>query len=76
MVIARDTDDAAQARERLEAERLRVQREITSYPAPIPACDAYFNHLLEQRAMICEELARMRANEPQLRSPRNSAKRP
>jgi chorismate mutase len=69
MVIARDTEDPAQACQRLEAERLRIQREITSYPAPIPACDAHFNHLLEQRAMICDELARIRASEPDSRSP-------
>jgi hypothetical protein len=69
MASAPDTESPFQARPRLEAERLRVQREITSYPAPIPACDAHFNHLLEQRAMICEELARMRAADPDSRSP-------
>jgi hypothetical protein len=26
---------------------------------PIPACDAFFNHLLEQRALVCDELARL-----------------
>jgi hypothetical protein len=41
----------------LESERLRVQAEIASYPMPIPACDVYFNGLLEQRARICDELA-------------------
>jgi hypothetical protein len=70
MVITRDTESPAQARQRLEAQRLRVQREITAYPAPIPACDAYFNHLLEQRAMICDELARVRAGDPDSRNPR------
>lgn len=44
-------------REALERERLRVQAEIVSYPMPIPACDVYFNGLLEQRARICERLA-------------------
>jgi hypothetical protein len=40
----------------LEAARLAVQREISAYPAPIPACDADFNALLEERARIGDEL--------------------
>jgi hypothetical protein len=57
---ARDPDSRrGEIRQRLEAERLRIQREITSYPMPIPACDAFFNHLLEQRALVCDELARL-----------------
>jgi hypothetical protein len=51
----------------LERERLRVQAEIVSYPMPIPACDVYFNGLLEQRARICEQLAALGRHE------RNSA---
>lgn len=43
----------------LEAERLRIQREISAYPPPIPACDAYFNFLLEQRALFADELNRL-----------------
>jgi hypothetical protein len=50
--LAREEHRAA-----LERERLRVQAEIVSYPMPIPACDVYFNGLLEQRARICEQLA-------------------
>lgn len=46
-------------RGQLEAERQRVQGEITAYPAPIPACDAYFNFLLEQRAVLSDELRRL-----------------
>ena len=46
----------------LERERLRVQEAILSYPAPIPACDVYFNDLLEQRARIGEQLARLERN--------------
>ena len=45
----------------LEAERLQIQREINAYPPPIPGCDAYFNHLLERRAAVCEALSRLRA---------------
>ena len=50
---------AFQSRAALERERLRVQAEIVSYPMPIPACDVYFNGLLEERARICEALARL-----------------
>lgn len=49
--------ELTQTREALEAERLRIQREIVSYPMPIPACDVYFNDLLEQRSRICARLA-------------------
>ena len=51
------TGAAGSGRAALERERLRVQSEIVSYPMPIPACDVYFNGLLEQRARICEQLA-------------------
>ncbi len=36
--------------------------EIRSYPAPIPPCDAQFNHLLEQRRALSRELARLDAD--------------
>lgn len=48
-------------REALEKERLRLQAEINSYPAPIPACDVYFNDLLEQRSRVCEALGKLAA---------------
>ena len=60
MTNAENPESIAQAEQRLEAERLRIQRLITDYPLPAPACDAYFNHLLEQRALICDELAAVR----------------
>src|SRR5262249_40232450 len=44
----------------LERERHRIHEEIKNYPRPIPACDAQFNHLLEQRTTIAQELARLR----------------
>jgi hypothetical protein len=44
----------------LEDERHLVHEEIKNYPRPIPACDLQFNHLLEKRAGICQELDRMR----------------
>jgi hypothetical protein len=43
--------------EELERERLRIQKEINSYPTPIPGCDVYFNDLLERRSRISEQLS-------------------
>ncbi len=37
-----------------------VASEVRAYPAPIPACDAQYNHLLERRAALAE--ARVRLN--------------
>ncbi len=45
----------------LENERHRVNEEIRNYPTPIPACDAQFNYLLEERAKIAEEMDRLKA---------------
>lgn len=38
----------------------RVREEIGNYPAPIPACDAQFNYLLEKREALTSELSRLR----------------
>ena len=38
----------------------RVRDEIRNYPAPIPACDAQYNYLLEERDGLSSELARVR----------------
>lgn len=46
-------------RAKLKQERLAIQAEITAYPMPIPACDVFFNNLLERRNRVCEELARL-----------------
>lgn len=48
-------------REHLENERQRVNEEIKNYPPPIPACDAQFNYLLEERGSIAQELVQSRA---------------
>jgi uncharacterized protein YdcH (DUF465 family) len=48
-----------QRRAALEKTRLRLQAEIGSYPMPIPACDAHFNHLLDERNRICEDISRL-----------------
>ena len=45
----------------LESERERVHAEIRAYPTPIPRCDAQFNHLIEKRERLFQELARLDA---------------
>ncbi|HEV8256318.1 MAG TPA: hypothetical protein VGR42_05005 [Casimicrobiaceae bacterium] len=45
----------------LESERERVHAEIRAYPTPIPRCDAQFNHLIETREGLFQELARLDA---------------
>jgi len=49
----------AEFKRELEAARGRLNEEIGSYPAPIPACDAQFNYLLGQRTKIAGELKRI-----------------
>jgi hypothetical protein len=39
-------------RERLQAKKSQIAAEILAYPPPIPACDAQFNFLLEERARV------------------------
>lgn len=48
-------------RRHLESRRRPIQEEIRRYPPPIPACDAHFNHLLEQRTVLSRELVRLEA---------------
>ena len=45
-------------RQRLASEKARVARAIADYPAPIPACDEQFNHLLERRRSLAQEIDR------------------
>jgi hypothetical protein len=49
--------DAVEAR--LERLKKQVVAEIHEYPPPIPRCDAQFNHLLEQRDQMLEEVRRL-----------------
>ena len=56
------------ARGSLERERERLREEIETYPPPIPACDAQFNHLLEERVRVARELAALDLAESQLRA--------
>ncbi len=46
---------------RLAQMRDAVAAEIYAYPAPIPGCDAQYNHLLERRAALADALARLDA---------------
>ncbi len=43
----------------LEAKKTGIIEEIRAYPSPIPACDAQFNYLLEQRTKLSHELDRL-----------------
>ena len=49
-----------EVRAALETRRDALNEEISAYPAPIPGCDAQFNHLLEERARINQELRRLK----------------
>jgi hypothetical protein len=53
--------DWAGLRRQLQRLMHEVGAEIRAYPAPIPACDAQFNRLLELRRLLPEELARLDA---------------
>ena len=44
-----------QIQQHLETEKVRIVEEIGEYPHPIPACDAQFNGLLEERSAILGE---------------------
>ena len=43
--------------------RQRLAEEIGRHPRPITACDVHFNRLLEERAALSEEIARLEALE-------------
>ncbi len=44
----------------LEEKWQQVSAEIHNYPSPIPACDAQFNYLLEQRGKLAKSLNELR----------------
>ena len=50
----------AMIHQHLQEQSRRVHRKIRNYPAPIPACDAQFNYLLEEREALSSELVRVR----------------
>jgi hypothetical protein len=43
----------------LDKKKQTIFEEIKHYPRPIAACDQQFNHLLEQRMTILQELSRL-----------------
>ena len=43
----------------LTARRVALNEEIAAYPGPITGCDAQFNHLLELRVGLNQDLARL-----------------
>jgi hypothetical protein len=45
---------------RVEDRKRSVEEEIRNYPAPIPRCDAQFNHLMDQRTKLSQQLSRLR----------------
>jgi hypothetical protein len=46
-------------RDLLDTARHRINEEIRTYPRPIAGCDLQFNHLLEERTGIADEVARL-----------------
>jgi hypothetical protein len=46
---------------RLEARRAELDGEIRAYPTPIPRCDAQFNHLMEERARVVQQIDEMKS---------------
>jgi len=53
--------DWAELRRQLQSLARRIGEEIRTYPPPITACDAQFNHLLELRRLLPQELERLDA---------------
>ena len=53
--------DIPSLRRALLARKAEVAAEIRGYPGPIPGCDAQFNHLLEIRRILAQELLRLDA---------------
>ena len=61
-----DSNILALIRSHIEAHKTRITNEIRSYPMPIPACDAQYNFLLEERGRINREMKQLQAlsNDP------------
>ena len=52
---------ASEKRNQLLERREAIAREIAAHPRPITGCDVHFNRLLEERALITEEINRLDA---------------
>ncbi len=68
MGIIKNEDPAAEStglraltafKAQLQKVKNHINKEIGSYPSPIPACDAQFNYLLEERSKISLMLKRV-----------------
>jgi chorismate mutase len=61
-LATRETVAAAgrQVERMLQTRLAEMQEEVREYPVPIAGCDAQFNFLLEQRAAVAAEIARLR----------------
>jgi hypothetical protein len=60
----------------LQRQKERIYEEIHDYPRPIAACDLQFNYLLEERARVAEELARMQRERETLAKARSGPETP
>ena len=49
----------AEVRASLQRKKEQIYAEIRAYPSPIPACDAQYNYLLEQRDLVNHELQQL-----------------
>ncbi len=54
-------DSGERLRAQLRQEREQVLAELRAYPPAVPACDAQFNYLLEQRDRLGRALGRLDA---------------
>ena len=56
-------ENDAEARRALLARRQALAEEIARHPRPTTGCDVHFNRLLEERALLSEEIARLESLE-------------
>lgn len=57
----------------LEQKRHKIAEEIRAYPPPIPACDAQFNHLLEERSKLSREIRELQEIEKDASTEKNNS---
>ncbi len=60
-------------RAHLQCLKAPIDRQIREYPTPIAGCDAQFNHLLEERRRLAQDLNRLDAIEQQSASEQRRA---
>lgn len=66
VVVEADVEDAGHiealwnaAHAHLVRKKASIAAEILDYPFPIPACDAQYNYLLEQRDLVNQQLRQL-----------------